>query len=202
MIEGIKHVDTLSIIGNAVVETDYSKLIDNSKYVVRFNWLLNYKQNTGCKTNALALAGAKHHIRDYLNPPPFRRDNYQILYNTLKQVETLIFPIPDSNRECFNRLRRIDSFIEHFSVQDKTIKKYFSEDTYLQELKKYGWNKQYVSPSSGYTVIMNILDDVDFKDFNIYLLGFNWNGWQGHPWYNEEMVIRNLSLDRRVTILS
>ncbi|HID94382.1 MAG TPA: hypothetical protein EYP60_09865, partial [bacterium (Candidatus Stahlbacteria)] len=175
-------MNPLIIIGNGEVEKDYSCFVDKADYVIRFNWLLNYNKNTGTKTNALVLASAKNHIYEYINPSlEAHKDRYQLLESTLNQVETLMFPIPDGNRGCTNRLSRIVSLVEHYSLQQKKVKIYFCEDRYLKMLEKHEWHKQCIAPSSGYTVIMNILDDSDFNDYDIYLLGFSWEGWQGHP---------------------
>jgi len=196
-------MDAVVIIGNGIVEKNFSGFVDSSKYVIRFNWLLNYKENTGSKINALALASAKQHMIDFCNPLSVPlKDHLDKFCDVLSQVDTLLFPIPDANRSCFERLKRIDAFISYYSLQEKTIKNYFCEDSYLKALKEYGWNEAYVAPSSGYTVTRNVLDDVAFNNFKVYLLGFNWEGWIGHPWYNEKMVIEQLAASNRLEILS
>lgn len=192
----------LVIIGNAKVESDYSSFVNNCNYVARFNWLNNYNENTGTKTDAISLASAKHHIHEFIKPFSLpHKEKLECLINTLNGVNTLIFPIPDANRSCFKRLERIDSLVSFYSLNNKTCKKYFCENRYYDDLKKYGWNPGFVAPSSGYTVIRNILDDEDFKGYRIYLLGFLWEGWEGHPWANEKKVIKHYESLNRLEIL-
>ena len=194
---------SLIIIGNGEVNEDYTSFVDNADYVVRFNWLQNYNKNTGKRVNALALASAKTHIDNYLEPSSQYQNNHICLFKSiLMRIDLLLFPIPDANRNCTNRLRRIAFFVDSFSLQKKSRKYYFCEDSYLDDLGVQKKPLHQIVPSSGYTVIRNILDDSSFNNFDIYLLGFNWRGWQGHSWSKEAKVIHHLvASSQRITIL-
>jgi len=197
------HTGRIVIIGNGEVNKNYSSFIDNSDYIIRFNWLDNYNKNTGIKTDALSLASAVQHIDNYLHPTSdAHKTKFNCFKKILTEIDTLIFPFPDENRLCHLRHKRIDKLINFYHLNNKNIKKYFCEEQYMEDLKKNRWPKNVIAPSSGYTVIRNILDDKSFINHRIYLLGFNWSGWLGHPWSSEKEVLTKLAKQKKIFILS
>ena len=68
-----------------------------------------------------------------------------------------------------------------------------TEDMYIrtwERLLSFGATDA-IMPSTGLLGIEMILDDQSFNDYEKYIIGFGWEGWKGHPWHLEKMLIED-----------
>jgi hypothetical protein len=186
---------TCVIIGNAdhpegTFDSDQSKwrdiarFIDSSNFVVRFNRVRNQAAEwTGRRTDRLYLRGN--------GLPAFE-------FATWPQALTGV----DTPREIVcvvdNRLyERPNS--DPYNAKDYTgrIAAYFGEramkrlsesviETSCALLEAEGSRKQ---PSIGLLGSVDILDDPDFQNEEIYVSGFGFGDWEGHDWKAERRIV-------------
>jgi len=57
-------------------------------------------------------------------------------------------------------------------------------------------------PSTGLIALYYFLTTPLFKGVPIYLYGFEFKGWAGHPWKKEQKFVENLLLKDRVHLLT
>lgn len=208
----------LFIVGNGKVFQDYSSLIDSADWVIRFNELDYYNVNTGTKTNIWVVSS---------NPILLKRQIDNIQFNSkinsfarnlfIDSSILLLFSIPpfipskiSSNstkylsfleQERKSRKESVALFLTHFGLHNHTYKIVEFPLKYVTELKVEQWSPIWMFPSNGYLITKMILEDFNYSDHQKYLVGFSWEGWQGHPWSIEKNALENLEREGLLKIL-
>ncbi len=169
--------------------------------VVRFNQCSNYNQGTGTKTNILALINNGSSAQKFL-----KHDS--IPKAVVEQIDCVWFTRPANQNHDFlidnNAAQPIDYSTEIIDFQGFKSKKiaYIDGEIYQHLYQKIiAQSPLHHEPSSGIAIIENILRTPDYEHFDKYLLGFSWQGWQGHHWETEKKICLAYEKQKRLTIL-
>lgn len=212
-----KSKKSLVIVGSAPLNRDYSKFIDSSDCVIRFNNCKNYAVNSGKKTDILILTRTGNPYRQktlqfMLKDRSEEEINKELPY--LKSAKQIWFArpgitflekyfknnFPRNNKFRIHELKGFkitgqrDLMAEMINAQKMQEKKIFviTENVYIrtwQKLLSYGTTEA-IMPSTGLLGIEMILDDKSFNSYEKYIIGFGFKGWKGHPWHLEKMLIK------------
>lgn len=199
----------LLIIGNGPVFNHYEPLLNDAKVIVRFNSAKRIGDYDHGRQTILAICNTGAPGKYFLN------QNYLEKSDDFNQCESLLIP----------RVERCH--IEHFNTIKKSFPKYHKKelksysDEILPYLKASAKNviliseelnkkcfekikaiskKPFICPSTGFITLNYILENSNFADYEIHLLGFGFRGWKGHPWAAERQIIRKLSLEKRIIL--
>lgn len=181
----------LVVVGNGPVgETNHSELVDSADCVMRFNHCQTYSSNQlGSKTDILALR--KGHIDKKLIFPPevleqadeFRVfDCWDIAPVEMPDYAKLYPPMAgkllflDTSWLCKARAALRDGECEH---------------------------KSWKAPTIGFIVLLHVLDDPDFVDYDdITLVGFTWKKiWKHHPQHGEKQLCEALAKAGKIQLV-
>lgn len=194
----------ITIVGNGPIAENSGHFIDGSDVVVRFNSCPSYNKGSGIKVDYLSICntGWNGHqfgcTDDRLNFDPILKAK-KIFFTTQPQFRVLSL----IGRNFINHNFSEYSFdiIKKFSItKDRII--YFRRDQ-LRCLRKklacfgvfYG-----ISPSSGAVVLDYFIHNPEYMNYRIYLYGFTFSGWFGHPWLLEERLVNYYAERGRVVL--
>lgn len=228
----IKPEKSLIIVGSAPLNTDYSKFIDSFDCVIRFNNCKNYAVNSGKKTDILIVTNTgnpnKNNTLQFMLKDRFKEEiKKELPY--LSNVKKIWFARPEitflsnylknnfpiKNKFIIHELKvfkvtgerdLIREIINAQKLQENEIS-VISDDLYIRTWKKllsYG-NTDAIIPSTGLLGIEMILDDKSFNSYKKYIIGFGFDGWKGHPWHLEKMLVSdyiNRGILKEVSIIS
>ncbi len=217
------HKKSLVIVGNAPLDTDFSKIIDSSNCVVRFNDCVNYNINSGTKTDILIMTNTgdpntHQTLKTMLKNRTGAKVKEELPY--LENVKQVWFVRPDIVF-LYNFFKNNFTEDNHFIKQEFIKQEFISfqitgernlvteiinaqkiseekvtvitENMYIRIWEKllfYGTTDA-IMPSTGMLGIEMILDDPAFNDYEKFIVGFGWEGWNGHPWQSEKLLVEN-----------
>ena len=201
----------LVIIGNADVTGDHSEFVNSFDVVVRINLRNNHNTahgTTGTKTDLLCYTPRA------VNMVMNNDEDLKLIESYCSNVSRLWFLRPRHgywvNRSFlsgfFFRRERLfldlsRAFIKRFKLKESRTE--FIEADFLNSvinnLRNQNPDGPKPWPSAGIMVIEKVLADEEYTHFEKYLLGFTFDGWEGHPWaseiklvegYNEQGLLR------------
>lgn len=205
------------IVGNAEVRIDHGSFVDASRHVMRFNLCTNYGRNTGTRTTILTCINVGATGRDAYRKRLWRG------WPPAEQAEEIWFRSPCQGllERAWLTLRHLRSRKQYFDYGGKILRangmsdkhtryttraEYAALERKLAALKDFG--KRIILPSTGMIGIERALADPRFKGLEVYLLGFNWfagnalrRSHDGHPFDEEEVIMRGYAEAGRLTIL-
>lgn len=204
-------VKRLSVIGNGVIHKDWSKTIDTSDVVVRFNNLNNYNLNSGTKTSIWVLSSNKILLNRFVENPKSIEERTKLnLTESLQSSLNLFFSIPiffptkgksqieQDNKE---RTEAVNQFLNHFNLIEHPFRIIEFPINYLFDLQPEKWLPNYECPSNGYLITRLLTDSHEYSDYEINLIGFTWEGWEGHPWEFEKRYLEEMERKKLIQIL-
>lgn len=100
----------------------------------------------------------------------------------LDPIEIWLWHRVKISKDCYPEVKRID---EYESIKKEVI----------ENLKEFGGKNK--MPSSGILALTKLLKTEE----DISLIGFTWQGWNGHDFLAEEKYCRNLEAKNRIKIL-
>ena len=196
------------IVGNADVITDFTNLVDNADLVFRFNSCRNYKINTGSKTDVLCVSNtgsaAKRLAFFYENTnPDFIYDINAVWFvSDLLSLKKNFFYLMTNQKRKVEYSKYIISKCNFKSgVEFKYLGNEFVKNSLNNLLSKGSVSVKPYAPSTGYLVLDKLLNDSDFNNSEIILIGFSWEGWKRHPWVLEKKTINTYVDLGRVSLL-
>lgn len=195
------------VVGNGGISRDLSPFVDGSDFVVRFNRPASWGGLGGSRFDAWVIANGRGGCafarqRSFADSP--FRDLPSVIW----------FPRPlASHRQlpldpAYGGARISDPVDDDVSlniIESNNLRQTclcFGKDFYLRcILKLYDLRAaQYVlMPSSGYIAINYVIETMPAAD--IFLLGFDFQGWDGHPWALEKESVRLMASQGIVTII-
>ena len=188
----------LVIIGNGIVQknrfmrrfgipTKFSRWIDSSEKVIRFNEMKNLSRGTGNKTDILVLINrgkpAVKFCERLLLPRKVVSKISELWFSRPLNTERLKLPDRSEDILSFQNLNK------DISIKSPELMEYFELQDHLVD-----------EPSSGLVAISMILNDNRFKNWDIHLLGFGWEGWHGHDWEKEKAYCLQLIEQGRIKL--
>jgi len=224
-----KSKKTLVIVGNAPLDRDFSEIIDSCDCVIRFNNCKNYIINSGKKTDILILNNTGNlSSQNTLNLMLKNRTKEEIKNELpyMKNVKHVWFIRPDMiflNGFIKNMFPKDNAFRDKELASFKIIgtRDLITEMIKAQKISKNKvrvitkhlymrvWDKlilygtaDAIVPSTGVLGIEMILDDPNFHDYEKYIVGFSWKGWNGHPWQAEKLLVNKYIKNGTLTVLS
>ena len=226
-----KSKKSLVIVGNASLDSDFSEIIDSCDCVVRFNDCRNYNINSGIKTDILILTNTgdpsthqtlkvmlknrtKAEVKEELpylkniKQVWFVRPDLVFLYNFFKNN----FPNDHNNRnqelkelELIKQRNIVSEIINAQKIQKikiTIISKEMYNSTWEKLLFSEPIDANAIMPSTGSLGVEMILDNPIFDNYEKYIVGFTWEGWNGHLWQAEKALIHNYIKNGVLKILS
>jgi len=188
----------LIVVGNADLPRDLSQEIDSADYVLRFNQPRFLDGWSGTKTSCLMMCNANDPMQYRLSDPTFLECKF------FKQAELIIFAYhPYIMKTYFMRPNLASRFLQHRRLDwtDQATKVFGeSKDIVIKSVQFYidacaeigikGKKLKKWFPSTGYLGIWDCLKRFDLAEWEIYICGFTWRGWEHHAWSAEEKWAR------------
>lgn len=193
------------LVANSPTVTDINDFLNDDDIVVRFNIpLVTTLCKTGEKTDILFLANTVDLMEDRL-----KKDSEFLNYlNNLSDVK-VIFPYEDDLVKKINPLCKVVNKI--FFIKFKKFINNWDNQKYISFFEKRGIDVEIVPESvywdaseklnlkdtslivsSGFLATLFFLNSEKYKEFDIYLHGFSFEGWCGHAWDFERAYISSL----------
>lgn len=190
----------LAIVGNAPTVINYSSLIDNSDIVIRFNDRKSYGGNSGLKTDILFINNTGEPARRYINQTPFKKHN----------TEPIEYWFPRNIQVHLTHLKKIKAHHPNYAnnyieseLDDLTKEIIFSNNLTKchlmklpKELNESLFQKlediqthPFLAPSTGSLAIEWAVNNNNFSNYRIHVIGFGFSGWIGHPWAAEKALM-------------
>jgi hypothetical protein len=158
----------LVLVGNALPEKNFSESIDTADIVLRFNFCNHFESGrVGHKTDILCLVNTEERFRSSGELPTRVLDSATEIW--------LIARAPPDHGDLILKANNIDKGLTRI---------YTNELTTLRE--KLGTAAQTQKLSSGIVALERVLTDPRFRLYEKQLVGFTWEGWQGHAWSAEQ----------------
>lgn len=197
----------LVIIGNAPVKKhffsikakNYASFVNKADLVIRMNKCQNYRKGTGKKTDVLALIN---------RGKPARRlsTSFEIKKEITKNCSEIWFTRPQNlpEKNPFELMPDESDKLLNYQILQNKKTEFISWDLYLELLQKINNSaeKTLFEPSSGWCIIEKILKEKRFETYEKYLLGFTWEGWQGHAWEIEKQICLKYIQEKKLKLLN
>lgn len=205
---------TIAIVGNADVTKDYSAFIDSCDLVVRLNLRTGLPalmhDRLGNKTDILCYAPrATRLVVDdwahlgqlrrffaearqiwFVGPKPWFRMRPKGIIRFMLKNERLVF---DASAVIVRALQLEDRQIEYFTRDFR--------DSVAEKLQALASSTESGLPSAGMVVIQRVLEDPEFEAYQKCVLGFTFEGWQGHPFTREQRLVEKYSAQGLLQLL-
>lgn len=209
---------TMFIIGNGKVHNDITSLIDKADIVVRFNDTNNYAENTGTKTTFWVLSSNKFLINQHISGSQVLGNKEKIaIKEMIRNTQSLLFSIPpfypvqpETQKNMFKRIvsedrkeriEAVSSFLQHFESTEHPFRIIEFPNKYIFDIAPEIWAPNWTCPSNGYLITRMFVDDATYYKHKKYLVGFSWEGWEGHPWILEKLCLEKMERENLITIL-
>ena len=204
---------TVLIIGNASPTFDARPHVERADYIVRFNGCAGLHQQYGSRTHRVYLCNTGSVARRFIRDPEI------INRLTSTGTEEIVFSYP---RIPISRLAYCTLIGKRGTAIDRTLQlgqvlnqsgQRWSRlpqsvfDTAVQRIKttpgftEFRRRAPVWAPSSGCLALMHIAHDPLFADHEIHVLGFGFNGWEGHPWFAERAFAETLQRAGRLRFM-
>jgi hypothetical protein len=199
----------LLIVGNGPIFTDYSRLLNESDVIVRFNNANKIGNYDDGRQTILALSNTGGPGKFFFN------HEYLGSSNDFKKCEIILVPrVEKCHAEHFNVVRNSfpwyneaelkcyhEKIIPYLIEQNKktiVIDENFNYKCF-NELK-HVFSKPFICPSTGFMVVKFLLDYSDYSDYEVHLIGFGFRGWKGHPWAAEKKITQKYAAENRLIL--
>ena len=169
----------LVIVGNQIdLLTNYSEFVNTADYVIRFNKIESYNKNTGTKIDELVCryANAYNTIHGFIN------NNY---INKDIELDKIKFTLVLNNFEDITGLEIANNICKKNNINNLNI-------IYNNLNNAYNNICDTTLASTGKVLIEFILKNQIYKNYEIYIVGFNWFNIyhnNGHMWKLEREQI-------------
>ncbi|MDD2662764.1 MAG: hypothetical protein PHD19_03285 [Dechloromonas sp.] len=195
------------ILGNAPMKFDMTQYVDASALVVRFNECGNYAKGTGTKADILCLNNFGKPAEQWITRKTIQKLPF------ISSVDEIWIPrVADillTHRIAYKELtgdRHFDKdkfrdlsneLISSNGLGEKKIVR-FSEELnkeVLDNLKSLS-PVDFREPSTGILAISHVLSEGRFSGYDKIILGFTFEGWKGHPWSGELLLVKKYMEER------
>lgn len=190
----VERVRSIAVIGNGAVEQRYAAAIESHDLIIRFNDCRNF-EDCATRTDVVAICNIGRAAKKLLSSPDWRnRPSVAEASEIWSTRDPLILPAmkrrladshPDLSDLCDDHTDDFGLFCMQTEKQHVVIPQ-SSYEAVVQELATYG-NGSYVTPSSGVIAISGAL--ARFPNASIILAGFGHEGWEGHPFSAEKLLV-------------
>lgn len=206
----MKENQKIILIANSKHTFDINQHISTNDIIVRFNLpLASTLAPTGYRTDLIFLANTVDVVQKKIRP-----DSKFIKFTrTINNKFSIIFPYSDNLIKIIKPLYKKKTFIFF-----KKLTKNFNNIQYISFLKSMG-NTVIVMPdhfyldlkkevdadtknilSTGILAANYFLKNPTYQNYDIYLHGFSFEGWDGHAWDKEKSYISNLIRNKKFHI--
>lgn len=200
------------LIANSDHVSDINKYISEHDIIVRFNLpKAATLQLTGNRTNLLFLANSVDIVQKKLRP----NSKFLNFLQSIKNDFTIIFPYSDNLIKINKPKYKKKTFIFFKQLTDN-----FNNNEYSKFLKNQGYHleimldeyyldlKKEVDPdsknilSTGFLAANYFLRNPIYKDYDVYLHGFSFEGWDGHNWDKEKEYMNSMIQNHKIHTFS
>lgn len=206
------HSKKIILVANSNAVFNINGVINDQDIVVRFNSPDQQKiEMTGGRTDILFLANTVDLMEKRL-----KNKEFNDFIDTLEKT-TVLFPFEDdlinkinpigkvSYRKLFIKFKKYiknsdnRKYINYFF--DKNIKVDVIDQSYYW-IAKDSMDKDSLSIlTTGFIAIFYFLNNEEYRDYDICLCGFTFQGWSGHDWEQEKKCVLDLIANKKVHIL-
>ncbi|WP_224973541.1 glycosyltransferase family 29 protein [Acinetobacter oleivorans] len=206
------HSKKIILVANSNAVFNINGVINDQDIVVRFNSPDQQKiEMTGSRTDLLFLANTVDLMEKRLKNKEFNN-----FVETLEKT-TVLFPFEDDLINKINPIGKVSyrKFFIKFkkyiknSDNEKYINYFFDKNIKVDVIdQSYYWTaKDSIDKDSlsilttGFIAIFYFLNNEEYRDYDIYLCGFTFQGWSGHDWEQEKKCVLDLIANKKVYIL-
>jgi hypothetical protein len=184
------------LVGNAPLTRDHSAMVDAADFVVRFNEPRSWGERGGTRFDAWVIAnarGGRRFVRQRtFAEAPYRDLPAEIWFPRAAEVHGRLramgagFLREDSERDLSRRILRANG------LQGRTVVRFDAAFYWscLERLQEDGEEGPLLIPSAGFMATNYAL--ARFDSAAVALVGFTFQGWEGHPWRREEAFVRRM----------
>ncbi|WP_349963440.1 glycosyltransferase family 29 protein [Rhizobium sp. ZPR3] len=190
----LDRVRTIAVIGNGAVDRRYAATIESHDLIIRFNDCRNFEE-CATRTDVVAVCNIGRAAKKLLSSPDWRNRPCVLEASQIWSTrDPLILPAmkrrlaeshPDLYDLCDDHTNDFGLFCAQTKKQHVVIPQ-SSYEAVFEELTAY-WSGSYVTPSSGVIAISGAL--ARFPNATITLAGFGHEGWEGHPFSAEKLLV-------------
>lgn len=196
------------LVGNAELCLDYAPFVDDSDLVIRFNLPATWGAGSGKRFDIWVIAngkGGRHFARQqsFANSP-FRDLAREIWFPRPLGVHRTISLDPNfgGHEHDLPAAEDAGNLILRRNHLRQPVQRFWS-DFYLRCIGKLyalaDAGTTVLMPSAGFLATHYVLEEQ--TDAEIFLIGFTFKGWAGHPWQLEENNIQSLQANGRLRLL-
>ena len=201
----------LVVMGNAPLHYDCSALVDLADVVVRLNDCKGAGPRSGTRTTVLCVNNLGSPAREYVDGALFRRfpccrDASEFWFPRNQLVHDLHAArvggaiSPGEHADFSAAIIAANALaartIVHFTAAfNETVISTLQQVRHRYQLAETAW-----SPSTGMFAIAHVLSAPEFREHEVHLLGFRFQGWSGHHWAAERRLIAEYVREGRVTL--
>lgn len=208
----MKENKKIILIANSEHIFDINQYISDNDIIVRFNLpKASTLALTGNKTDLLFLANSVDVVQKKLKP----HSKFINFLQSIKNEFTIIFPYSDNLIKINKPKYKKKTFIFFKKLTDN-----FNNIEYSDFLKNQGYAleimpdeyyldlKKKVDPdsknilSTGFLAANYFLRNPEYKDYDVYLHGFSFEGWDGHNWDKEKQYMNEMIEQHKIHIFS
>lgn len=203
---------TVVVVGKALLRNDYRELVDSADCVIRINDCKNLNGRSGEKTNILCVNNIGAPAQRFLAEKPFK--NMPICAKAerflfVRDMPTHLQFLKETGQED-----RRDLFVDHTAAlvatneippgKFGTLSAKFNRTVYHDLIRTWDDSgiagEQFICPSTGIFAILLGLNHPAFRDCRKFLVGFEFKGWEGHPWRTEQTLVERLASMNLLTL--
>ena len=199
----LKDSNRVVLIGNAPIETDIygrkglSGFVDDSEVVIRINSADNYANGTGEKSDILGIINSGDPAIEF----SYRKEVNKCVK---EKISSVWFSRPLNLYENSNLLvqKELFKYVLNFQQLNHIPFHAISKEQYLYLSKQVSpIDGNSIHPSSGLCLLHMMLSDEKLKGLKKIIVGFTWEGWDGHNWGIEKKICLDLRNNGDIFIL-
>jgi hypothetical protein len=197
------------LVGNAPLKRDHSSLINSADLVVRFNIPRAYGAESGTKFDIWSIAnsaGGKKFIDNQVFKNAAYKDQPSQLWlprdvDVHKKLRTL-YADSETLLTSSTEIDFSDEIIQANDLKNLHLVRFPSKIYWgcLDVLRKAATRHDAVRiPSTGFLTIYYVLQKLNQQPLTV--IGFSFEGWNGHPWHLEKKIVKQWANDALLTLI-
>ena len=173
----------LVLVGNAPVEGDRAALVDGADAVVRFNGASGFAGATGSRTDRLFLVNCGGQMREWLDDPAFA------MRPAVAAARRIVLPIAPTGQGIVEP--DADRFAGHVNHAAEATARLRAAGRAVRVLPRRAFEAACAAlaiepdggraPSTGFVALHHYRTGLPAA-WTVELVGFGFDGWQGHAW--------------------
>lgn len=188
------------LVGNGPIQENWSGRVSQADHVFRFNFATSDQEKSGTRTDFLAINNVgKPAFQMLSNGLPSQAAGAHIIFGRSVETNIAYYEKCNLSRHPMCLVSTERAMIKHFAIEHCSRLSPQQCAATFECLMSSNGNYDFAMPSIGFQIFHCLIESA--PNTQITLIGFTFEGWDGHPWNKECRFVNTCVEDGRAGFL-